>query len=119
MANLHPTASWRRGQSGNPRGRPPKKCSLSEITNAYLDKRELNDDGKLVSRKQLLVEKLFSMAMEGNLGAAKLIFSYVDGLPRQKPDTAKEDDLSKLDEIALALKQVMRMDGGNGLNKVD
>jgi hypothetical protein len=73
---MNTNTTWQPGQSGNPKGRPPKGESLTELLMAYLEKKP---EGTNSTYKQLFVEKLVNMAVvKGNLGAMKLIINYVD-----------------------------------------
>ena len=62
------TGPWPPGKSGNLAGRPKKGTALADILHEYLDKGE-----KTKTRKQLLVEKLYAIAMEGDVTAIKFI----------------------------------------------
>jgi hypothetical protein len=68
---------FKRGQSGNPKGRPPKGESMAEVP------REIGEttgtDG--MPRKRKLLERIWEMAERGDLAAARLILEYVDGKP--------------------------------------
>jgi hypothetical protein len=66
---------WRRGTSGNPRGRPRSERTIAAALEAKLD-------------KQAFAQKLIDLAMGGEgiepvtqLGAARLILNYLDGMP--------------------------------------
>jgi hypothetical protein len=37
-----------------------------------------------ITRKRALAEKIWEMALDGNLQAARLIYEYVDGKPAQR-----------------------------------
>lgn len=65
---------FKKGQSGNPAGRPKKGEALTDILKAFLDKK----DGSK-TRKQQLVERLYDLAMAGEVSAMKYIFDRIDG----------------------------------------
>jgi hypothetical protein len=67
---------WQKGQSGNPKGRPEKGCSITELV-----KEMLANDPKT---KRRLVKMLLGKAMAGDLHAMKLVMQYVDGMPVQQ-----------------------------------
>lgn len=90
------------GQSGNKRGRPPKKRALTEILQKAGGRRVLHDD-KLKARKQILAEMLWQVAMTGAVtfpataleaartvtlagddwfDAVKFIYAQIDGPPK-------------------------------------
>jgi hypothetical protein len=70
--------SWAKGESGNAKGRPPKGYSISETVRQMF---ETSPD-----LKKKLVKTMVDKAIEGDMSACKLIWSYVDGLPRQSTD---------------------------------
>lgn len=80
MGNKHPSHLWQPGESGNPNGRPPKGTSLTELMKEHLSK----EDGSVnKENKQIFIEKVYEMAMKGDMAAIKLIFNYHEGLPKQ------------------------------------
>lgn len=75
---------FQKGQSGNPKGRPKKGQSLTDLMREYLNK---SPEGQKLSYKELFVERVFKMAVEDrDTAAIKLIWNYVDGLPESSID---------------------------------
>lgn len=72
---------WKKGQSGNPSGRPKKGKSLTDILEKHGKKRDVTDGEKLISRKEALAKKLWSLALIGDVPAIKYIFDRIDGKP--------------------------------------
>ena len=80
---------WKKGQSGNPAGRPQKGQSFAEILDAELLKQtkevELNGETRVVNGKQLLALALLSIALgkktkdHDKLVAIERIMDRVDG----------------------------------------
>ena len=68
-----PRTAWKPGQSGNPKGRPPKGDTMTEALKEKVD-------------KEAVAEKLYAMAMEGDIAALKYIYDRVDGKPRESVD---------------------------------
>lgn len=66
------------GGSLNPNGRPPKGQTITETF------REMMNTDPLI--KEALCRKVLKMALEGDLGAIKLLWSYIDGKPKQPVD---------------------------------
>lgn len=69
---------WKEGQSGNPKGRPPKGHSITETIRAMMDERP--------EIKKALAAKVLQMASEGDITAMKTIWNYLDGMPTQKQE---------------------------------
>ena len=72
---------WKKGESGNPNGRPRKNRALSDLLRTVGGKKP---DGKDQPNKRLLAETLWTMAVGGDVAAARLIYEYVDGKPPQR-----------------------------------
>jgi hypothetical protein len=70
---------WTKGQSGNPRGRPPAGRSLAELLRAAGDAPVSVGDPR--SRQALLVDNLWAAALAGDLHAVRLLLEYVIGKP--------------------------------------
>lgn len=68
-----PKTAWKPGQSGNPKGRPPKGETLTDALKEQVD-------------KKAIAEKLCEMAMEGDIGALKYIYDRIDGRPIESVD---------------------------------
>lgn len=72
------------GVSGNPAGRPPGSVSITELIKKKLTEEVTLKDGK--SKKQfvmLLLDRILDKAInQGDEKTIKLIWNYVDGLPK-------------------------------------
>jgi len=89
---------WKKGESGNPAGRPPKGQSMTDLMEKYLGGVE---EGQKKTRKELLVKKMGILAFDGDLNAMKLIWNYLDGMPKQTIDASISQSLAKLPEEEL------------------
>ena len=71
---------FKKGKSGNPRGRPKKGQALTEILNEKLDQ----EHGKAKKlKREVIAEKIISLAISGDLGALRYIFDRLDGRPKE------------------------------------
>ena len=80
---------WKKGQSGNPRGRPKKGTSLAELFRATMDevRKIKNPDTKrerTIQIKKAFVEAVLGRAISGSDAAAKLVLEHTEGKPVQK-----------------------------------
>lgn len=78
MAHKAPRTAWKKGQSGNPKGRPPKGYSITEWFKQML---KSNPDVK-----EAIGKSITEKAVAGDTAAQKLIWQYMDGLPTQPVD---------------------------------
>jgi len=83
MANQNPKNQFKPGQSGNLNGRPKKGYSITEWFKEMLaSKPEVKDAlGKSIIKK----------ALEGDSAAQRLVWNYMDGMPKQKADITITD----------------------------
>lgn len=75
---------WQPGESGNPKGRPKKGYSISEMMKELLE----SDPEK----KRALVEAILAKAMTGDVAAMKAIWNYMDGMPLQATDVTSQGE---------------------------
>ena len=75
---------WKPGVSANPKGRPKTGNSLAELMREFLQ--QAPPDQKK-TYQQLFIDKTYHKAVvEGDVAAIKLIWSYIDGMPKQSVD---------------------------------
>lgn len=102
--------TWKKGQSGNPRGRPPKQRALSEI----LEKRgnvtaqNPQDPNKKIAAKRLVAEHVWNLLATGRTDFAsgksleigdvgeyvqllKFMYEQVDGKAKTQVELSGED----------------------------
>lgn len=97
---------WKPGQSGNPNGRPPKGYSITDMVKEML--------GSKPEVKRALVQRIMEKAIEeGDMAAIRLIWQYMDGLPRQVIDLRDERVLKDLtdEELDAILKRAQKGKG--------
>jgi hypothetical protein len=87
-----------KGHSGNPDGRPPKSQALAEVMRAKLEEERqvIGKDGqkKKLKIKDIFTQKVINLALEGDMQAMKLIWNYIDGMPKQAIDLEASGDIS-------------------------
>jgi hypothetical protein len=95
---------WKKGESGNPNGRPPKAASLTSILSTKSEERvrvKRNSPIK-IERKQMLADRVWQAAIDGYVtfpdgrqecldtntwfALIKWLYNRVDGLPPQAID---------------------------------
>src|SRR5262245_5723846 len=81
VANLKP---WRKGQSGNPAGRP-KSITLSEAYRKQLAQ-PFPDDPQGRAYAEVIAEKMVMSAATGETASAREIADRTEGKPRQALD---------------------------------
>ena len=101
-------AKWVAGQSGNPNGRPPRGRSVAELARTIAREQVPFDDGEeqaTYSRLERLVRILFTLALDGNLAAARLLIEYMDGKPVEVVSASVEGRIRTLsgDDMAALL----------------
>ena len=79
-----PKTAWKKGQSGNPNGRPKKGLAIADILNASLD---VVDGEK--TKRELILDKVVALAIEGEQWAIHFIADRTEG--RSVERIRKED----------------------------
>lgn len=74
-------SQFKKGQSGNPKGRP-KLPDLSELMDKTLGKA----DAQGITAAERILKKLERMAAQGNLKAAEILLDRGYGKPKQQVD---------------------------------
>lgn len=123
---------WQPGESGNPRGRPPKQRALTEILRRA-GSQTLEVDGKRISGKRLIARMLWELATRGEskfpdgrelkvggqgwLDIVKFLYAQIDGPPRAEVDVTTDGralDLNAAIEHELAKLAACRQAGAAG-----
>lgn len=97
---------WKKGQSGNPSGRPKGHSTWSEVANDLLDANHLDikmtlpsgekkqvrcdiEDGKTI--RHAVVSALIVEALKGNVPAIRELCDRTEGKPAQKIETTTRE----------------------------
>ena len=78
-----PKTAWKKGESGNLNGRPPKGHSITETIKAMMAERP--------EIKRALGQKILEMALKGDITAIKTLWNYMDGMPAQNIGLSVEE----------------------------
>lgn len=79
--------TFKPGQVTNPNGRPKKGWSLTETMREYLSEKDVD---KKKERREILVQQTFEHALKGDPTAQKLMWNYIDGMPKQPIELSGE-----------------------------
>ena len=82
---------WKKGQSGNPKGRPKKKTDFSSLVKKELERMVLIKEGdtqQTITKKEAIVKRLMAKALAGDVPALKAICDYIG--EKQPADSYQE-----------------------------
>lgn len=85
------STSFKKGEVHNPNGRPPKGYSITEWF-----KEMLNSKPEV---KDAIGKSIMTKALEGDVTAQKMVWQYMDGMPKQAIDGQMEIKISNLDDV--------------------
>ena len=89
--------SWKKGQSGNPHGRPKKEFTVAEKIRAIL--KETSDENDKRTYLEIFARRVVFDAIRGDPTARKIVMQYVDGLPIQKIKMGGDNEMEPLQII--------------------
>ena len=94
-----------KGQSGNPRGRPPGAKSFTTLLDEALNERVLvaeNGGRRKVSKRQAIVTQLVNRAATANFRALTILLDFVRDSERQtEPISSQTAEFSEAEERVL------------------
>ena len=96
---------FKRGQSGNPRGRPPGAKNLSTLLNEALNEPVVvteNGRRKRISKRQATFKQFVNEAAKGKLPALKLLVDIMQDIERRSEPQTEERSFSLADEKVIA-----------------
>jgi Family of unknown function (DUF5681) len=100
---------FKKGRSGNSKGRPRKKPDLySELTKVLREKVTVEGQQERVTVQQALLLRLRNQALRGELWAQKLIQKVVGALPESKSERAPVDMQAVAARFDLLMKEAAR-----------
>ncbi|MCB9848492.1 MAG: hypothetical protein H6814_08775 [Phycisphaeraceae bacterium] len=93
---------WKKGQSGNPKGRPKKIKDFEKLLDIELSRTlQITEGGRQVSltKRELILKTLVNDALKGDLRAMKMILPFIvkqQSVEGFEPDTADREALRQL-----------------------
>lgn len=70
---------WKKGECGNPNGRPKKEFSMTEAFKEVLSEK---DPTTKIERYRIIINKAVSMATRGDTDMIKYIINRLEGMPQ-------------------------------------
>jgi hypothetical protein len=94
-----------KGQSGNPRGRPPGAKNLSSLLSEALNETVIvteNGGRRRVTKRQAIITQLVNRSATADFRAIKILLDIVRDIERQtEPSAPETSDFSEADEKVL------------------
>jgi hypothetical protein len=98
---------FRKGSSGNPRGRPRRKTDLASLLTAALDQPTSSEGRNTGTQREAIVAALVEKSASGDLQATKLLFELMRQIgPSAEPPASPENDPRQI-----LLKNLARLTG--------
>lgn len=109
---------WRKGQSGNPRGRPKRKTLAQAVSAALYEKVTVTENGRRrsISKLEALSKQLVNKSASGDMRATKLLTDFVMALElnaRSEGETTPamtHEDREVLDGVMRRIKSYQKGD---------
>jgi hypothetical protein len=95
---------FKRGQSGNPRGRPPGAKTLSTLlTEALNEPVVIAEDGgrRKISKRQAIIKQLVNRSAKGDWRAVKLLLDILRDIEGRTEPQTEENSFSLADQKVL------------------
>jgi Family of unknown function (DUF5681) len=96
---------FKRGQSGNPRGRHPGARNLSTALNEALNERVVvteNGGRRRITKRDAALKQLATEAAKGNWRAVKLLVDVLQNMESRSEPPSEENAFSPTDEKIMA-----------------
>ena len=103
---------FKKGQSGNPSGRPPGALSLKTLIRQVWDEEIVDDKGNRVIRGLLAIKAMADKAEAGDVQAFRALCERLEGLPGQKIDLTARPIVS-MPAVRLKNGEELRFDVGS------
>ena len=90
--NRNEDGTFKKGTSGNPNGRPKKGFAISDILDELGDK-VISKDYDSKTMKEMILEKVYNMALEGDLNSIKFIADRTEGTALHKMSVTSNEPI--------------------------
>jgi hypothetical protein len=101
---------FRKGHSGNPRGRPRRATDLASLLTRALDRPAASEGRNVGTQREAIVAALVEKSASGDLGATKLLFELMRQIePPAAPPASPRDDPREI-----LLDRLVRLAGDRG-----
>ena len=102
---------FKKGQSGNPKGRPPGSVS---ITTEIKKRLQEMPNGQKKTYLELLISRILKLGVvDGNEQMIKIIWNYVDGMPNQLLEADINVVTAEANKAKDALKNILKRSSEN------
>ncbi len=110
---------FKKGQSGNPKGKKPGTLSLTHIMKNLLVEAIQLKDGKSMQAAEALARSIYKRAMSGNDKMSQLIWNYMDGMPKMHFDGTADININPFtnDQITAIARRAIGADKPKGKTK--
>ena len=103
---------FKKGRSGNPKGRPGGAKNLSTVLSEALNERVIiaeNGGRRKITKRQAIIKQIVNQAAKGDWRAAKLLFDILQEIePRTEPEPSESAFGSADEKVIEQLKARMR-----------
>jgi hypothetical protein len=82
---------FQKGISGNPKGRPKKGQTMTDVLRMAMESPVTGPNGNKMTLKEAMASKLIELAASGESWAIKYIYDRIDGSPRQVTELTGEE----------------------------
>ena len=92
---------FKRGQSGNPRGRPRESKNLPTLLTEVLNARVIvaEDDGRRkITKREAIITQLVNRSAKADLRAIKILLDIIQDIERRTEPTSPETSFGPADE---------------------
>lgn len=97
--NIEPH-KFKKGQSGNPKGRPRKLPELKSLLDEVM-----GEEGAGMSAMEAMLKRIRKKAIDGDLRAAELLLKYSYGMPKQSVELSDPSGNNPFTGIEVIIKK--------------